>query len=297
MTNVAKQASKAIRDARAVVILITSDQHAGSTTALCPPTVRLDDGGEYVASKPQQWMYQKWQALHDAADTLRTKEKAALVEVFNGDMVDGDHHGTTQILSGNPNAQAAVVNAIMRAPLALGPDAMFFIRGTEAHVGKSAAAEERISDGLRRDKRPVIGDDETGTASHWHKKMEIQGVRFDFAHHGRVGTRPWTKPNVVANLAAEIFMDHAQEDAENNASPSFPHIAVRSHMHQLVDTGQTHKVRVIQTAAWQLATSFIHRIAPGKLADIGGTIILIKDGVADVRHVLFRPTRSPAWKP
>ncbi len=272
-----------------VVIAITSDLHAGSTTALCQPRVALDDGGEYVASKAQLWLWQCWGDFWTRVDAVRRERSAELYQVFNGDLVDGNHHGTTQILSANPNAQAAVVNAVLRVPLDLKPDRLVFVRGTEAHVGQSASAEERIADGLRRDKRPVIMDEDRGTSSHWHFKMDAQGVRLDFAHHGRVGTRPWTKPNVVANLAAEIFYTHAA-----NGEPH-PHIAIRSHMHQLVDTHDQHPTRVIQTPAWQLATSYIHRIAPGALADVGGIIITIRDGNAEVEKVVFRPAQPKAW--
>jgi hypothetical protein len=258
---------------------------------VCPPEIELDDGGRYKASKAQCWLWGNHLDFWQTVERIRDAERARLICGFNGDMTEGEHHGSTQVLSGNPTAQAMVVNEVMRAPLALGPDALLFIRGTEAHVGKSACAEERIADGLRRDKRPVISDDETGNASHWHKKLEIDGVRLDWAHHGRVGTRPWTKPNVVANLAAEIFYDHAKDGEPH------PHIAIRSHMHQFVDTGTIHPVRVIQTPAWQLATAFIHRIAPGKLADIGGVILLIKDGVPQVIPALYKPSRSPAWRP
>lgn len=273
-----------------VVLAVTSDQHCGSTVALCPPKVSLDDGGEYHASKAQQWLWAGWEGYWKRVEAVRAQHKAKLYTVFNGDLTDGDHHGTSQILSGNPTAQAAVVNECMKTVLALKPDQMFFVRGTEAHVGKSGSAEERIADGLRRDKRPVVGDAETGTASHWHLRMEIEGVRLDFAHHGRVGTRPWTKPNVTANLAAEIFYEHAA------SGDPHPHLAVRSHMHQWVDTHDQHPTRVIQLAAWQLATAFIHRIAPGKLADIGGLIIIVKDGDYDAEKVKFTPARTKAWR-
>lgn len=269
---------------------IVSDIHAGSTVAVCPPRVTLDDGGEYLGSKAQRWLWEKYNHYWTQVQAIRKKEKAELIAGFNGDLVDGNHHGTTQILSGNPNAQASVLNSCMAIPLALSPDKLFFVRGTEAHVGQSASAEERIADGLRRDKRPVYGCPDTGNASHWHLPMEVQGVRFDFAHHGRVGTRPWTKPNVTANLAAEIFYDHAA------AGEPHPHIAVRSHMHQYVDTHDQHPVRVIQTPAWQLATAFINRIAPGKYADIGGVIIIVRDGEPEVRKILYKPERPKVWK-
>ena len=275
---------------RAVVIAVTSDQHCGSTVALCPPKIALDDGGEYVASKAQRWLWQCWTDYWKAVKAERDRLGADLYTVFNGDMTDGDHHGTSQILSGNPTAQAAVVDACMRVPLALNPDRMFFVRGTEVHVGKSGAFEERIAKGLKKDGRPVEGDPETGTASHWHLKMEVQGVRLDFAHHGRVGTRPWTKPNVTMNMAAEIFMDHAAHGIPH------PHLAVRSHMHQFVDTFTAHPTRAIQMPAWQLATSFIHRIAPGKLADVGGLILTIDRGAVTVTPIRFTPEPTPTWR-
>lgn len=275
---------------RPVVIAITSDHHAGSTVALCPPRIGLDDGGAYEASTAQRWLWDGWTTFWTRVAEVRRETKGQLYQVFNGDLVDGNHHGTTQILSGNPNAQAAVLTACMKLPLALTPDRLFFIRGTDAHVGQSACAEERIADGLRRDKRPVVGCEATGTASHWHLKLDVQGVRFDFAHHGRVGTRPWTKPNVTANLAAEIFYDHAATGQPH------PHLAIRSHMHQWVDTHDQHPVRVIQTPAWQLATSFIHRIAPGKLADVGGIICVVDGGQLTVEKVKFTPDPVPTWR-
>lgn len=273
-----------------VVVAIVSDLHCGSTVALCPPKVTLDDGGEYAYSPAQRWLWDCYADFWKQAEAKRKAIGAELYAVFNGDLVDGNHHGTSQILSGNPNAQAAVLNACMAIPLALKPSHLAFVRGTDAHVGQSACAEERIADGLRRDKRPVIVDKATGTASHWHLRMDIQGVRLDFAHHGRVGTRPWTKPNVTANLAAEIFYDHAAKGIPH------PHVAIRSHMHQWVDTHDQHPTRVIQTPAWQLATSFIHRIAAGKLADIGGLLITIDNGEYTVSPVRYSPDPTPVWR-
>ena len=141
--------------------------------------------------------------------------------------------------------------------------------------------------GLKKDGYKVLTDDATGNASHWHFEMDVQGVRFDFAHHGRVGARPWTKPNAVHALAMEIFYNAAA-----NQRP-FPHLAVRSHMHQYVDTHDSHPTRLIQMPAWQLATAFIHRIAPNALADVGGLIITVTDGEMTVEPVRYRPAQPP----
>lgn len=278
------------RAARPVVIAVTSDQHCGSTVALCPERIKLDDGGEYAASKAQRWLWTNWCDFWSRVDATRKALGAQLIQVYNGDLTEGDHHKTTQILSGNPTAQAVVVNECLRVPLALQPDALFFVRGTEAHVGPSAAFEERIALGLAKDKRPVVKEEATGNASHWHLTLDVQGIRLDFAHHGRVGQRPWTKPNVVLNLAAEIGYEHFRTGRPH------PHLAVRSHMHQFVDTHDAHPTRVIQMPAWQLATAYIHRIAPGALADVGGLILVIDGGALTVTPVRYTPDPAPAWR-
>lgn len=276
------------------VVAVESDQHAGSTIAVCPPNIKLDDGGYYHASPLQRWLWNCRESFFDRVGETRKKYGAHLLTAFNGDWTDGDHHQTTQILSGNPTAQAAVVNECMKAPLALDPDKMLFVRGTESHVGKSACFEERIAMGLKKDGWPVLME-EGGNASHWHARLTLGRLRFDFAHHGKMGTLPWTRPNQTASLAAAIFYEHAKQDMRAHRLPSAPHIAFRSHLHQFVDTQDLHPVRVIQTPAYQMRTAFIHRIdTTGKLPDIGGVICVVRDGeVLEMTPVLFTPEPTP----
>ncbi|HKB55397.1 MAG TPA: hypothetical protein VKD22_15470, partial [Ramlibacter sp.] len=43
------------------LIAIESDKHAGSTVALMPPEVPLDDGNTITANKAQLWAWEKYQ--------------------------------------------------------------------------------------------------------------------------------------------------------------------------------------------------------------------------------------------
>src|SRR5690606_19020550 len=113
-------------------VAVVGDTHAGSTVAVCPPVIDLDDGGQYAASKAQRWLWQCWGDYWDRVDRERGDR---LIVVLNGDLIDGDHHNTSQIASRNPNAQAAALDAILAVPLALKPDKIFVVRGTAAHVG------------------------------------------------------------------------------------------------------------------------------------------------------------------
>jgi len=175
--------------------------------------------------------------------------------------------------------------------LALKPDHIVGIRGTEAHVGPSGAFEERIFTGLRKDGWPVVRDEHTGNSSHWHWTMEYQGVRLDIAHHGKFGSRPSTKMNTVVALAFDIFTRAAIEGRPH------PHLAVRSHMHQVGDTGDIYPTRLIQMPAWQLATAYIHRLNPGAIADVGGIIVTIDKGTIEVEKVIYHPEPNTPWTP
>jgi hypothetical protein len=276
---------------RPVVLAVVSDLHAGSTVALCPEKIALDDGGEYHASKAQRWLWQCWLDYWRQVHETREWYGADLYAIFNGDLIDGDHHNTSQILSRNPNAQAAALNAAMRVPLDLSPDKIFIVRGTEAHVGQSASGEERIADGLRRDKRPIQGDPETGTASWWHLRMDVQGVRIDVTHHGRTGQREHTRMSAAVLHAHDILLTHVK-----SGDPA-PHLCLRGHYHRFNDSHDACPTRVITTGAWQLKTGFVHKVAADSLADVGGLIAVIENGeLHEPKKIHFKAERGPVWK-
>lgn len=274
----------------AIVLAAVSDIHAGSTVALCPTRVALDDGGAYEASKAQRWLWQCWLDYWDRVRSVQHQHKAKLYAVFNGDLVEGQHHHTTQILSGNPNAQAAVVNAAMAVPLGMKPDHIWIVRGTEAHVGSSASAEERIADGLRRDKRPIVSDVESGTASHWHARLLIHNTLIDVTHHGRTGQREHTRSSAAVLHAHDILLAHVKN------GDRAPDLCLRGHYHKFNDSYDACLTRVVTTGAWQLGTSHVKKVAPDSLADIGGVIVVVTPDGYTVEKVQFKATRSVPWQ-
>lgn len=271
-----------------LVLAAMSDMHCGSTVALHPawPTP-LDDGGEYSPSSAQEWMWDHW--ISYAEKIADTADGAPVHLILNGDLVDGDHHGTAQIVSRHPNTQLDILKEAMRRMLDItNPTSVVVVRGTEVHVGKSGSAEESFARWLVAQGISVPPAAGTGNLSHWHFRGEYEGVLVDAAHHGRIGQRPWTKINATLSLAAQITMEHAM------TGERVPDLAIRSHYHQWADTNDAYPTRVIQTPAWQLATAYVHKVAPGALADIGGAIITIDDGdILSVRKVLAKVERVP----
>ncbi len=279
------------KQSKPVLLACVSDLHCGSTLALAPPRITLDDGGSYESSKAQLWLWESWLAYWARAAEVRRQLNAELYVVLNGDLVDGQVKQSTQILSGNPNAQAAVLDAALKPVLGLSPDRLVIVRGTEAHVGTSGSAEERIASGLRKDKRPIIADSDTGTASHWHWRAEIQGVRLDVTHHGRTGMREHTRSSAASLHAHDIFLSHAKRDEP------YPHLCLRAHYHRFNDSHDACPTRVVTTGAFQLKTAFVHRVAADSIADVGGVLVTIRDGKYELEKVQFAASRGSVWRP
>ena len=263
------------------LIAVTSDHHVGSTLGLSAPQgARTDDGQKIIPSKVQRWTWQCWRDFHDKVDARRKELDAKLIYVLNGDCVDGDHHNTTALMA--PDAEAAQMylgQEVFGVPKSLEPDHLFIVRGTEAHVGPSASAEEALAQMLRCDRDP-----ETQNFSSYILRFREHGVLFDFRHHCSVGGQLWTRPGGVARLAFR----HWAECMENNEEPA--NVIVRSHVHVHGDSGSAHRTRAIVTPAWQLKTAYVHKVATESIADIGGIIIAVHpSGRYEVEPVMYHP--------
>ena len=273
------------------ILALVGDLHCGSTVALHPdgPTP-LDDGGHYDPTKAQAWLWANW------CDYWRQVKAAVgrkhrLTVVLNGDLVDGDHHGTAQIVSRVPGAQFEILMRVLAPVVALKPAHIVVIRGTSVHDGKNGASAEAAGRLLGKH-ATVPRDPVTGNASHWAWQGEFGGKLIDCTHHGKLGKLPWTRPNGAISLAAQIFHEYAKRIER------WPDLAVRSHLHQTTDTHDAQPVRVVALPAWQLHTEYTYKVVPDSLADIGGCLAVCEPGrKMTVETIAYQPARNPIWYP
>lgn len=263
---------------------ITSDMHVNSTVGLCPAGgIELDDGGTYMPSATQLALWDRWVDFWQKVETMRDAFGADLKVALVGDVVDGDHHNTAQIASRNMTTQQFAAIEALKPMTDLLPDSVYLFRGTSAHVGKSAQNEESIGACLK-----TVPDPVTGAYTRWHSRILSHGKIFDFAHHGRMGFRPWTKLGALANYAVQTMVDCIEEGIP------IPNFIFRGHNHQMLDTGENnHKTRAIALPSWQFATEFTHRIATGVLPSFGGYIVLVyPSGHTVVHPVKYKVKRN-----
>lgn len=272
------------------LLVAVGDLHCGSTVGLHPhEDTPLDDGGVYGPSPVQRWLYDNW--LDFWARVRKRAKRQPVRIVANGDLVDGHHHGTVQVVSNHQGAQNAILRRVWEPVLdQLTIGAFVVVRGTASHVGEGSPSEEAFARWLKSRRVPVVPDEDTGTLAWRHFRGEVGGVRIDVTHHGRTGGRPWTAAGGVTNLATEILCEYA---GRREAAPD---LAIRSHKHKTFDTGTMTPVRVLALPAWQVGTDYVKQVVPDSLADIGGSIITVTDGAVEIDTVTYQPAQPTRWR-
>ena len=271
-----------------IVVRVDSDTHCGSSVGICPPKVRLADGGAYEASPAQGQLWEWWMVSWDRTDAIVREQKAHLISAINGDVGDNPrHHGTSQSISGGAEAQEYVTHQVYNEVKKRRTAARFVMKGTPAHSGSEAGdAEEQLGEWLRAER------DENGQWSSWHRRMELHGWLLDFQHHGaKVGGNPRNKPNTTVLTAYDIWANHVTRGLRP------PDIAVRSHLHTYMDTEHIHPTRLIVTPSWQNLTAFAHKLpkVANDIPDFGSVLFLLEPGNCEVIPLLYTPELPEIW--
>lgn len=261
------------------IVAIMGDTHINSTVGLCKPSVNLDDGGTYKISKGQRWLWNSFLDYVDTINSYRVSTGGKVTLILNGDIIEADSKGRSRQVITRNKADILKIAFDTLEPILKISDRVVVIRGTPAHVGKSAEYEESLACDLTN----VVPNGEIN--SFWTLDVEIGGVLMNIAHHGKVGRMPHTKTNPLNTLAMTTVFDYAGRRV--------PDLVIRSHNHVKGDTYDNYPCRVLATPAWQLSTEYSYQGAFGK-ADIGGYILLCENGQAEV---VKKPYEIPHTKP
>ncbi len=273
-------------------IVCISDIHSGCQVALCPPEgVKLDDGGVYMPSEFQLKMWTMWEEFWLDWVPWATRKEPFCV-VFNGDALDGVHHNSTTQISHNLGDQRRLAERILSRVVELCDGRYYHIRGTEAHVGKSATEEEALARALR------AIPNEQGQYARYDLWKEVGSGRLcHFIHHiGSTGSQAYEATAVHKELVEE-FVEAGRWDVRP------PDVIVRSHRHRCIKTSiptgkagsyETSEAISVVTPCWQGKTPFVWKIPGGRLAtpQFGGVLIREANGELFCREKVWTIERS-----
>lgn len=263
-----------------VALIGISDLHINCTVGLCAPSITLDDGGEYRASREQR---QLWEWFLDFCDWAKNETRGyRRIGFINGDMGELDtKRRSVQIITAN---KSTIISMVLKTiePFLSFLDRIIVIRGTPAHTGKGAWLEEAIANDL------TIVIPSSKTKSHYQYRGVACGVRFDIAHHSSSSPiLPWTRKSTATKLAVCTMYDYLMM----NDLP--PNVVVRSHNHTWVVDNHNYPIHAYLLPAWTYPTEYWFRVGQyNGLSDIGGGIWLCENGEYTWRKRDYKLTRT-----
>ena len=251
------------------IIVKTGDWHSGSTVALFPNyqmTFELDKKNTFyrIPTDEQKQLYD-----HFIRCAERTKELAKgrrMKVVMNGDAIEGNPHGTQQVMVTSPIHQSEIHVLLMETFLEVSGfsvkngDELYYVSGTETHTGweeyginKSLSIyNAQYSDELR---------------------LIINGKRFWWTHQGPKPGKGVNEGNPLRNFARDVYWDCIKQKIEP------PHFLSTSHYHKSTyesyNDSYSHTVQIEVLPSFQMKTRFGLRSSPFQRNDIGMAFNLV----------------------
>lgn len=234
-------------------IVVVSDLHVGSQLALCPPD--LDTERDHPLHRYRMWMWDGWETF--VATVLA--DPTPFVLVVNGDVIEGHHHGKTQLIGGISGliAQFRAACLVVKM-LSEHAHTCYMIEGTWCHVLDD---EAQIAD-------EVGGFTRTpDNAWAWPRlKLTMNGLVHEFRHHVSATSRPWLEANQLGMSLASSRLQSL------NAGERPTDVLVAAHRHVGGYVKTTSGMAVV-TPSWQLPTRHVFKVVPDARPVIGGGVL------------------------
>lgn len=262
-------------------VVVVSDLHCGCGLGLIHRDgMKLDAGGQYKPSRLQRQVFDWWEEFWDEWVPAVTHGEPYTV-VINGDVVEGVHHKATTPISANLEDQAKIAFKVLEPIVEKCEGRFFMVRGTPAHVGPDAYDEEKVARHLKA--RP----NEDGQHARFELWMRVgTGDKSGLAHFNHhIGTTSSSHHETSA-INAELGTAFVEAGRWGQEPPD---VVIRSHRHRCAEVRipakKGYAVSFV-TAAWQLKTPFLFKVAGGRmtLPQIGGSLIRMGEEELHTRH-------------
>lgn len=248
--------TRVVRNPPIKLVVVPSDFHFGSTVGLCSPLFETDEGSGYVANDIQGWLWECWtDAIGPWLRGICKRDPFALV--INGDMIEGRHHGTMQLIHHDIEVHKRLASHVIK-PLADRASKTYVVRGTEVHTRTS---EDAVAEQIEA--RP----DPTTKRFCWEQlQLRVDGLLCHFKHHMGSSLRPWTS---AAGLGVSLAIEQQLAVEYCHEAPT---VVVRSHRHKF-GLYQGPSGLIVATPPWQMLTRFARQVTQASLA-VPGIVVL-----------------------
>jgi hypothetical protein len=252
-------------------IVVISDLHIGSTLAMVPEGFITHDGAEVIPNAASRWLNECWTEFNEWIDAQVGAQPFVLV--INGDLIEGKHHSTTEIISSEIEDQIEAASMILN-PLARRAEKVFIVDGTHCH---GSGHEHRVGTLIGAEVNP-----DTKRCTFPRLYLESGNHVVLCKHHIGTSTRSWTEASQLSSHLAEERIQAAM-----NKMP-MPDVMCVAHRHKFGIFEDSHGICVV-TPPWQFATKHARKVVPSPTVRCGGIIIDTSGPKATVGHITFEP--------
>lgn len=234
--------SKKSRKSKLLVAI--SDTHCGSDVGLMTPEADLQEGNvvSFGENYAQQWL---WECFTDAQklvmDIVGSDPYTFLI---NGDVVEGQHHRTTEIIAPELDDHAQIAIDCL-SPLAKAAQSTLVTFGTEVHT-------KRIENYIAKELKAV------GLAAKNKWLFSINGVQCDACHHMSTTTRAYLEASQMS-----ILLGNARMQASRAGHP-LSRVFLRAHRHTPGHYSDG-DCMVVVTGAFQMLTRYGNKVVPDSI--------------------------------
>jgi hypothetical protein len=212
---------------------------------LLPPGFTTHEGQEVGQNAVQRWLWSCWT---DAWDVWLPSVvgDAPWAMVVNGDAIDGNHHGTKQIIGPDEKDHGAMAFQCLE-PLVKRASKTYVVEGTESHTKNS---EHTLAKDLKAERDP-----DTSKPAWQRLSLTVNGTRCVFAHHVSTSARMYLRASALS-----IYLANEQLEAVNNGE-EIPKVCGFAHRHTF-DSYERSNGLAFVTPAWQVLTRYGLKVVP-----------------------------------
>jgi len=252
-------------------LLVISDTHIGSTLALMKPGYTDIEGDTHTGNKLQRWIWDAWRKFED--DTAEAIGGEDYLIIHNGDVIEGMHHRSTQVVTANAADQPLMAFEVLDSIFDDAAKA-FIVEGTECHTNQTEQSIAR-----RLDCTPCR---QTNKFAWPQLLFEMNGTLISAAHHVGTTSKPYLETSQYGpTLNAERLWAARQGER-------LPDHVFRAHRHVYGHWEDDCGAMTI-TPAWQGLTRFGRKVVPAARVTVGGVLLSWDDeGTYRTRPFLYK---------
>lgn len=258
------------------LVCVLSDMHSGSTRALFPNRfVQF----KHINHTPTPEQARMWEHFNASAEQVKqARQNKRLLVIHDGDSIEGQHHGSPQVITQDKAEQVEIHAELMDHFLQVAGfqdgDKLYYVSGTETHTGDH---EEQCAADLDAEENPEGG--------HVFDKLElsVNGCELWLTHHGPARGKGPNAGNGLRNWLRNTWYDCLADGLQ------IPDMIITGHTHApcfqayIQDWGESYRILYgLICPSWQNKTRFGYRVAPVQLNKIG----LVYFDITAAGHIL-----------